>query len=662
MHHHAGGTEKKMKINILSLVVSACIIFPLSGQAYQSLQPHDGKVTILAAKADEQSFFSAGEDGFLVKWKQSGQEESSGERYQISDIPIKLLDLAPAGSDLAVYESDGLSTNRVAVYDWTGYSRRFAKRFKNTVTCLSYSANGSYLFVATATVNGIYILNPKTGDVIKNIRTIPGIITMAKTGTSEKTAIMYSPSGFLYYWDLKKGNIKVRFQAEAALQQPCLFGSGKFQNRFFAGVKDNTIYIIDATNGTTLASYKASNPKICCCEGDYEEGLFYVSDRGKDYSLSLISNDSLESSLTASSSKKSMPSSSLVKHFMGLKSSDSFTAIAKNQESILLGTKNGDLYSFSDIKESETYSLAPLTQGSYRHASDISIDGESFYTLAAGKIFRMDFTQGTTEEIAGAPAGTDSMIARGNAFYLWTKASKAPVYRLSGDTGKSEILFTPGGSITKLRVLEKGILYLQGNSSVVFYDMQAGKNRELYSGTALEDAVLVGQELFIAKSVVNANDSVLMSVNTGTKETVPVKTGGTVAFSLSYGEGKSIYGIEIAAKGNDEYMTQVFSYDSQTKSFRSLLSLNDEDSSASTQLNGDKLYTNIGRTQVYAYNLKTNRSSAFRRSSALPVKAVGNAGLLAVLNQNGSISWYDERSRKAVASWYLSDEGTWQAE
>ncbi|MBP5464959.1 MAG: WD40 repeat domain-containing protein, partial [Treponema sp.] len=298
----------KAKTNILSLVISACIIAPLTGQAYQSLQPHDGRVNILASKADEQSFFSAGEDGFLIKWQQNGQEESSGERYQISDMPIKLLDLAPADSDLAVYESDGLSTNRIAVYDWTSYNRRFAKRFKNTVTCLSYSANGSYLFVATAAVNGIYILNPKTGDVIKNIKTIPGVITMAKTGTSEKTAIMYSPSGVLYYWDLKKGNVKVRFSTEAALQQPCLFGSGKFQNRFFAGVNDNTIYIIDATNGNTLASYKARNPKICCCEGDYEEGLFYVSDRGRDYSLSLISKDSLEGYLTASSgSKKAMP-------------------------------------------------------------------------------------------------------------------------------------------------------------------------------------------------------------------------------------------------------------------------------------------------------------------------------------------------------------------
>ena len=614
------------RFSILPLVALSCIAAPLGGQAYQSLQSHDGRVNVIAAKADEQSFFSAGEDGFLVKWIQSGQGESRAERYQISDLPLKLLDRSPAGSDIAVFESDGLSTNRVAVYDWN-------------------------------------ILNARTGDILKNIKTIPGIITMAKTGASEKTAIMYSPSGFLYYWDLKKGNVKVRFQAEAGLQQPCLFGSGKYQNRFFAGVKDNTIYVIDATSGTLLASYRASNPMICCCEGDEEEGLFYVSDRGRDYSLSLISSDSLEGYLTSdAASKKTLPSSSLVKNFMGLQSSDGFTSISKNQESIFLGSKKGDLYSFSDIRESEAYSLIPLTQGGYRHASDISIDGSDFYALASGKIYRMDFKKGSTEEIAGAPAGTDCMLAGDHAFYLWSKGSKAPVYRISGEDGRSEALFTPGGAITKLGIVDDGILYLQGNSSICFYDMRTGKSRELYSGTAIEDAVLVGQELYVAKAVVNANDAALLSVNISTKETVPVRTGGTVAFSLSYGSGKTLYGVEIVAKANDEYQTQVFSYDSATKSFRSLLSLNDEDSSAVTQLNGDKLYTNIGRTQVYAYNLKTNRSSSYRRSAALPVKAVGNASILAVLNQNGSISWYDERSKQAVSSWYLSDEGTWQAD
>ncbi len=651
------------KICILSLVILGFYRPQLFAQAHSSCQPHEGGVNVIATEADRQSFFSAGEDGFLVRWEHSGQAENSGDRYQISEMPIKQLALNPRDSDVAVFESDGLSANRIAVYDWNSYSRRFAKRFKTTVTSLSYSAQGNYLFIATAAINGIYIMNAKTGDMIKNIKTIPGIVTMAKTGASEKTAIMYSPSGYLYYWDMKKGNVKVKFPTEAGLQQPCLFGSGKFQNRFFAGVKDNTIYVIDAMRGNTIASYNASNPMLCSCDGEYEEGLFYVSDRGRDYSLSLISNDSLVDFLdSASQAATSLPSSSLVKNFMGLKSSDSFVSIAKNQESIILGTKEGDIYSFSDIRESEAYSLAPITQGSFSPVNDISIEGSDFYSLAKGKIYRMDFNDSSSEELADCPEGSDKFISKGDSFYLWTKGTRSPVYRLSKETGNSEILFSPKGNITKLRVLDEGILYLLGNNSVHFYDMETEKNRELYTATAIEDAVLAGRELYIAKAVANANDSALMKVNLDTKETVPLKTAGAVAFSLSYEGGKNLYGVEIEIKGDDEYQTKVFSYDITAKNFRILLSLNDEDSSASTQLNNDKLYTNIGRTQIYAYNLKSNRSSSYRRTSSLPVKAVGNSKLLAVLNQNGSISWYEERSRQVLASWFLSDEGIWQEE
>lgn len=651
-----------MKKNMLALAISILCAAGTHAQSYQSNQPHDGAVTAIAVRADEQVFYSAGNDGFLVRWDSLGQGESKGERYQISDIAIALIAGNPDANDVAVYESNGLSTNRVAVYDWNTFGRRFAKRFKSSVTCLSYSAKGSYLFVGTATVNGMYILNARTGDVVKNIKTIPGIITMARTGDSEKTAIMYSPSGYLYYWDMKKGNVKLRFSTEASLEQPCLFGSGKFQNRFFAGVRDNTIYVIDATTGKTLASYNATSPMLASCGGDYEEGLFYISDMGRGYSLSLISNESLTDHLTQSASG-ALPSSSLVKNFMGLKDSDSFVTIAKNQESVILGTKEGDIYTFSDIKESETYSLEPITQGKFGRVKDLCSDGQNFYALATGKIYRADFNDGSTEELTSAPDGVDRMVFCGEKLILWSEGMSSPVYTLSLEDGKSEILFTPAGSISKLRPTEKGILYVKGNNSVCLYDMNTGKGKDLYSGSTIEDVALAGDTLYVAKAAASTNDSALMSVNLTTKETVPIKMDGTVAFSLSYAPGgASLYGVEIENKGNDEYLTQIFAYDTTAKTFRFLLKLNNEDSSASTQLKGDELFTNIGRTQVYAYNLRTNKCVTYRRSASLPVKAVSGQNLLAVLNNDGSISWYSPRSKQQLAIWHITDEGEWESD
>lgn len=651
-----------MKKTLLPFSLLILCMTGLSAQSYQSNQPHDGAVTAITVKSGDQAFYTAGSDGFLVRWDSLGQGESKGERYQISDIAISMIAGNPDANDVAVYESDGLATNRVAVYDWNTFGRRFAKRFKSSVTCLSYSAKGSYLFVGTAAVNGIYILNARTGDVVKNIKTIPGVITMARTGDSEKTAIMYSPSGYLYYWDMKKGNVKLRLQTEASLEQPCLFGSGKFQNRFFAGVKANTIYVIDATTGKTLSSYNATNPMLASCGGDYEEGLFYISDRGRGYSLSLISCESLADYLTQTASG-SLPSSSLIKNFMGLKDSDSFASIAKNQESIILGTKEGDIYTFSDIKESETYSLEPITQGKFGRVSDLCSDESGYYALAAGKIYRADFNAGSTEELASAPAGADRMAFLGDDLILWTEGARSPVHKLSLHDGQSEILFSPAASISKVRLTEKGILYVKGNNTVCLYDMGTGKSTDLYSGSTIEDAAIADDTLYVAKSASGANDSALMSVNLKTQETVPIKMDGTVTFSLCNSpDGESLYGVEIENKGNDEYLTQIFAYDSKTKDFRFLLKLNNEDSTASTQLKGDNLFTNIGRTQVYAYNLRTNKCVTYRRSASLPVKAVSGKNLLAVLNNDGSITWYNTRSRQQLAIWHITDAGEWESD
>lgn len=656
----ANGTGFFLRAGILSLVTT-CFFAPcLYAQSYQSSQPHDGPVTAIVSKANEQSFFTAGKDGFLVKWESQGQGERTGDRYQVGELPVSLFDLNPTDNDVAICESDGLSTNRVSVYDWNSFNRRFAKRFKNPISCLAYSAGGNYLFIGTTAVNGIYILDAKNGNIIKNIKTIPGIITMAMTGASEKTAIMYSPSGYLYYWDMKKGNIKFRFPTESSLEQTCLFGSGKFQNRFFAGVKGNTIYVIDATNGITLASYAASGPMLASCQGDYEEGLFYVSDRGRGYSLSLISNESLEEYLTAPN-PNALPSSSLVKNFMGLKSGDSFFSIAKNQESIILGTKEGDIYTFSDIKESETYSLAPITQEKFIRVSDICYDGKDFYSIASGKLYRMSFDGESTEEMAQLPSGMENMLPYGDGFILWSSSNKAPVYRLSLQTGTSDKLFSADAGISKLHIVDGGILYLQGSNNISLYNMETGGNKSLYSGTSIQDAILAGNKLYIAKSVTTANDSALMSVDLDTKETVPVKTAATVAFSLSRDDKGCIYGVAIESKDED-YHTQVFSYDTKSRAIRSLLNLDDEDNSAFTKISENELFTNIGKKQIYTYSLKTNRSSSYRRSSSLPVKAEGSSRLLAVLNKDGSISWYAARSKQPSSSWYLTEEGEWQAD
>ena len=122
----------KNKVAFLS-----CVFFignlSLFAQSHISTQSHAGKVTNVAYLEDSDgSVFSAGTDGFLVKWTEDGM----GEHYQISDLTIKMFARSPNGNDIAVYESDGASLNRVSVWNWKTFTRKYAFRFNDSLTSI----------------------------------------------------------------------------------------------------------------------------------------------------------------------------------------------------------------------------------------------------------------------------------------------------------------------------------------------------------------------------------------------------------------------------------------------------------------------------------------------------------------------------------------------
>ena len=656
-----------MKKFLLSVLLISLITTTFSvAESYFSTQSHNGKVTSLISEQtyenDSSSFFSSGADGFLIHWN----ENNIGEHYQISDLTINCAVKNPQTNELAIYETDSLTMNKITVMDWGNFAKKFSKRFKDSITCLSYSEKGNYIIVGTTAVNGIYVLNAKTGLVNKKIKDIPSIITMAKTGASEKNAVMYSPSGFLYYYDFTKDKVIAKFQTQADLDQPTLFGTGNFQNRFFAGVKNNGIYIIDALSGKILINCPASSPLIAAGSNIYEEGLYYITSSGRGYTLKLISYTTLEENIKRKNSYVTQEGT-IIKNFSGLKSRDSFTAIAKNNNSIYLGTACGDIYKMSDITESETYTLQPITEKIFQTIYDIASDNQHYYFLTETSLYTSDYGTKQPKKIADNPSHTNLLISSNNIL-LWSKNTKKDVMLITPNeqAGETTItkLFTPKAKLKTIRFCGNRIVYIQGNNSVSLYDLNTKQIKEIYTGTSLEDAIIINETAYISKSALSSTDSALISVNIQTGETVPLKTKGSVIFSLSNDENQpnDLYGILMVHQKDDSYTTEVFSYNTNTKFLKSLISINDEDSSAFTQMNGtEQLYTNIGKNQVYSFNTKTTRSIAYMRSASIPVKITTPAqnNYVAILNRDGSISWYLKNAQTAISNWYLTTENSW---
>ena len=180
----------KFFATLVLLLLSPAVIH---SQARLSTQGHESSVTALCA-AGNSGFFSAGQDGFVIRWNENGM----GQHFQMSDLSIKMIAYNKATNEIAIYETDGAAINRVSVWSWTTFTRKYSKRFTDTVTAISFSAKGTYLMVSTAAVNGTFLFNAKTGSRVRTITEVPAISSMMRTSDSEKTAIMYSISRFRY--------------------------------------------------------------------------------------------------------------------------------------------------------------------------------------------------------------------------------------------------------------------------------------------------------------------------------------------------------------------------------------------------------------------------------------------------------------------------------
>ena len=167
---------------------------------------------------------------------------------------------------------------------------------------------------------------------------------MARTGASEKKAVLYSRTGAIIYYNMQSHKAEKKFSTVPALEQPMIFGKGKLNNRLFAGIKENTVYIVDAADGKTLATYPANKGFIFASEYDSgdKQGLYFTAESNRTWSLQLINAESLKKLLQGFNATSPL----IVKNFTGLKGRDTFTCASKNAGPIMPGTQSGTLQPF----------------------------------------------------------------------------------------------------------------------------------------------------------------------------------------------------------------------------------------------------------------------------------------------------------------------------
>lgn len=629
---------------LFTLIFSALFIFSLEAQSHISTQSHQGQVTQIApvsTRGTDGTYYSASDDGFVIKWTFDGQ----GEHYQFSDVAIKLIAVSPNGNEIALYETDGGSINRITVWDWKTLSRKYLKKFSDSITSLTYSANGTYLIAGTATVDGAVFIRTQGWQMVDKIKENTGIVSYIHTSKTEKTCVFYSPSGTLSFYNLATGKLKQKMQIVKGLSQPVMYN----ENRYFAGVRDNTIYI--TFSGKTIASIPANNPIIISTEADYN--LFYLENDGRsNYEVKMI--ESKEENLVSNPR--------LVKTLKGPRGSAVITTAIKDATNIYFGGRNGSVYQTEAEATITSSNMTELTEDTYSKIYGMAPAETDFYFLTSNSIYSSSYDTGVISKLASTNGESEIIAYKDNSVILWSQSDKSPIILLDLDKKSSKTLFIPKNNVQKVRLCtvedNDYLIEIESNSVVNLFDMQEGTFREVYSGTGIQDAVYMNNKLiYIAKSAATNPQTPLLTVNPQTMETVPLNIKGNVTYALST-DGKTIYGLNIISDDTGRN-TYVFSFNVYTKQMTNILKFAEEDAEAFTYLSGNNLFTNIGRNKVYCYNLSTKKRFSYNRSASIPKTICTNSRRAVILNSNGSISWCGTTDSKLLADWYLTKDDQW---
>lgn len=644
---------KKTVLKPLLFILLASFAFPQ--QALVSTELHGGAVVAVNPLASGDSFFTAGEDGFLTKW--SGDD--IGERFQVTDTKISIVSSNPANSDVAVASTDGGSVHKVDVIDWSTMERKFSKQFKEPVLSLSYSSKGHFLFVNTTEVQGNYVFNAVNGKLIKKIDQISTRISLVQTSESEKTAIFYCPAKgqFLYYNLAKLTLTNTKFNTEPNLEQVRMFGVGeKSKNRFLAGVKNKMLYITDAQTGKTL--YSSTLGTVVIVDSLDKGGLYYAV-AGKTVNLYKITEESILKKLD---DPKSIVSPVNMANLYDVSPKFLSSLGTKNGQGFVVGYNDGNVLRLS--KNESSYESKKMTKKMYNRILDIASMGDDSYILVSDGLYKTSYDQKDIVLVGKNSGHTNVTMVDDSTAVLWSKRSKKAVQKisLSGSSVSSPVaIFTPVDGIVSLRCFQRNIVYTMDNSKVERFNIDNGKKVSLYAGTGVNDAIFLSNDsLYMAKAASSSVDSPLVLKSISTGETASLKVNGSVAFSLDYDddENNGVYGI--AVNDSDGLgVTQIFKYYPAEKRSVELLKFNQEDQEAFIQLEGNILYTNLGKNQVYSYDLESGKVRVYRRTTALPKKISFANERLVFLNDDGGISWYNPLSQSPMAQWYLSLDGNW---
>ncbi|MGP1455065.1 MAG: hypothetical protein ACTTJ7_04800 [Treponema sp.] len=587
----------------------------------------EGGVSAITDSEVVHSFFAAGNDGFITRYTHS---ELKPETYQITNMPIKFIAAHPKKNYLAVYATDEFSTHIISIWDWTQKKAIYTQRFTSAVLSLAWSAKGTYLFIGTASLEGITVLD--TAGHPKHIYpNPPGIVLLAATGPNEKNIVTYGETGRLVYANIAKANIITQYTTENHLQTPELIKN----YTHLVGYKDGNVFVIKATSGEVVKQYPARSAIFA---GQLKDTLPVWIERGNDITTWQL----------CQGEQKSDP--------FTLPNHSTITAARHGAAGIIIGTNDGRLYRLHQSNTSHT-TLAPLTPELHTKIVDICTKDSTVYVLTQKALYMLDKNSQTPHFYAENPQA-NHCIPYQNGFLLWTNTRAAPLYYVEKDA-EPLVLYHAKEALNSVSVHDQTIALAHTFSGLRLINGTNKHQHFVYHATGLQEALQINEELvLIAKSATDSTGYPLLLINIHTGETIPIKVAGDLAFALTaHPHNKNdIACIRLRSEGHTA--TELVSLHIDTGStadttFQTLLSYDDENLHAFIHKTAQHIITNLGNSALTAYDNSHKQRRLLKRDYALPQKAVSTDEHIVSLNYDSSLSWFNKKDLQLIQTTHI---------
>ncbi|QSH92990.1 hypothetical protein C5N99_10385 [Treponema medium] len=582
----------------------------------------EGGVTAIADSSITHSFFAAGKDGFITRFSYRTMKP---ETWQVSTMPIKRIAVHPKKTFVAVYETDGFSIHTISLWDWQTKKQLYAKRFTSSVISLSWSAQGSYLFIGTASTEGITVLDIN-GNVKKVYPRPPGIVLLAATGPSEKSIVTYGETGRLVYADIAKKSILTQYETEDRLESPELIKN----YTQIIGYKNGNVVVVKAASGEVLENYPARSALFA---GKITDSLPVWIEKG----------DTRQTWHLSQGNKKS-PAFSLPHPAV-------ITAARHVDATVVIGTDDGRLYRLKQNSDA-TISLTELNIDTSIQVSDICMKDSKIYMLSGSTLYAAASPADKPEPVIHSISG-ERCTVYGKGFLFWSAEKNAPLYYAEeGET--PTILYRPRERLNSVSVYKDTIAAVRAFSGLVLLDGKSGKQLFTYQAAGLQDAVQVDDTfVLITKSTGGIIRQPLLLIDIRTGETIPLNMDGDIAFSAQANNKVkntfSCFRLKTEKAAQTDLMTMKIDTAHPTRSsFTAALSYGDENLQASLYDDGYAVLTNLGKNQLSYYDKKRRSIRQLPRDYALSRKALMTDTYIVSVNYDGSLSWFNRRTMQLL--------------